>query len=281
MFLAIITLFVAFILSSIAASYSVIGLMAIFSGASIAIAIMGGTLEISKLLIASWLYRNWNECNKFLKLYLFSSLVILMIITSLGIFGFLSKAHIEQQSGNFVIETQISILDNKILAKQKQIDSQQKIIESMDQAMLKAIDNGSVTRANQIRKEQSEERQTLINEITKIQTEILNIQNERSKVEQQKKSIELKVGPIKYVAELIFGEADEKTLDKSVRYLIMLIVFVFDPLAVALVIAGNISLNKLTKKLETPNNFITVDETGKNWKEESIIFSNNEKKFKF
>ena len=112
--MGILTLLVAIGISAVAAWYSIIGLMAIFSAAAIAIAIMGGVLEVGKLVTASWLYQNWKRVPKILKGYLTGAVVVLMFITSMGIFGFLSKAHMDQAASAGDAGAQVTRLEDLV-----------------------------------------------------------------------------------------------------------------------------------------------------------------------
>ena len=140
MFMAILTLLVALAISGVAAWYSIVGLMAIFSAAAMPIAIMGGVLEVGKLLTASWLYQNWNRAPVLLKSYLSIAVVVLMFITSMGIFGFLSKAHIDQTISTGDNSLLISQIDNKIAREQNRVEDAEKVIAQLDQAVQVLMD---------------------------------------------------------------------------------------------------------------------------------------------
>ena len=152
MLFALMTLACALAVSGIAAYYSVIGLIAIFASAPIPIAIMGASLEASKLVVASWLYKNWKEAPKLLKYYFTSAIVILMIITSLGIFGFLSKAHLDQTASTGAVSAKLEIIDDKIRVAKETIDGNRKILkqldESVDQIMARSTSEEGARRAN-------------------------------------------------------------------------------------------------------------------------------------
>ena len=136
MILALVTLFTALAISAVAAFYSIVGLMAIFSASAISIAVMGVVLEIGKLITASWLYQNWKTVPKFLKYYLTSAVVILMFITSMGIFGFLSKAHVEQTSAESNVGNQIETIEEKILRSENKINRWVKEIDNLNSLSL-------------------------------------------------------------------------------------------------------------------------------------------------
>lgn len=233
------TLFVALAISAVAAWYSIIGLMAIFSASAVAIAIMGGVLEVGKVLTASWLYQNWSRTPFLLKSYLTIAVFVLMFITSMGIFGFLSKAHIEQTGDLNVVENQIELIQIQIDREQKDIIRNQGALDLLDGALARYTELGAVTKGLQARQEQKPERDALNLAVFTSGEEIARLQEEQSKLQLQVKAFEVEVGPIRYVADLLFTDAD---LERAVRWVIIVIIFVFDPLAILLVIAANMTL---------------------------------------
>ena len=233
------TLFVALAISAVAAWYSIIGLMAIFSASAVAIAIMGGVLEVGKVLTASWLYQNWSRTPFLLKSYLTIAVFVLMFITSMGIFGFLSKAHIEQTGDLNVVENQIELIQIQIDREQKDIIRNQGALDLLDGALARYTELGAVTKGLQARQEQKPERDALNLAVSTSGEEIARLQEEQSKLQLQVKAFEVEVGPIRYVADLLFTDAD---LERAVRWVIIVIIFVFDPLAILLVIAANMTL---------------------------------------
>jgi hypothetical protein len=244
----ILTFISAFLLSGIAGYYSIVGLALIFPGAFWPVVIMGGALEFSKLVTASWLYRNWKTSPFLLKSYLTTAVVVLMIITSMGIFGFLSKAHIEHATESAPIYDKVALYDEQISTKKTQIEDNKKAIkqmdESVDQLMNRTTDDRGANRAVQVRKSQQKERARLTNENLKLQKEIAEVNEQKSPIMAEMRKNEADIGPIKYVAELIYGTSDSDIVDKAVRLVIMIIMLVFDPLAVLLLIAGNISIGR-------------------------------------
>lgn len=254
MVFGIVTLLTSFLIAGIAAYFSIAGLMAIFSGASLAVAVMAGSLEVGKLVTASWLYRNWKETGWLLKSYLTVAVAVLMFITSLGIFGYLSKAHSDQSLVSGGASEQVALFDEKIKYQREIIDTNQKVIAQMDdvvnQTLSRTTDAKGAERALQVRRSQSRDRQRLVTEISSAQTEIQKLNEQRAPLAVELKKVESEVGPIKYVAALIYGDNPETNLmERAVRWMIILLVVVFDPLAVALLIAANQTLNR--KKLET------------------------------
>jgi len=244
-----IMLVAALSLSAIAAFYSIAGLTAIFAAAVVPIIIMGGILEVSKLVVASWLYRNWHDIPFTFKSYFTTAVVILMMITSMGIFGFLSKAHLDQAVPAGDISAQVQILDDKIKTQKDNIEASRKALKQMDaqvdEKLSRSTDEKGADKAVQIRRSQSKERNNLQNDISSAQKIIVKLQEERAPVASQARKIEAEVGPIKYIAALIYGDNPESNvLEKAVRWVIIMIVLVFDPLAVLMLVAVNWSLKK-------------------------------------
>jgi flagellar basal body-associated protein FliL len=234
----------AILLSSIAAFYAVVGLMSIFAASAIPIAIMGGTLEAAKLVVASWLYRNWKEIPALLKIYFTSALVILMLLTSMGIFGYLSKAHLDQAIPTGDVVSKLEIIDQKITTQKENVNAARKALAQLDsqvdQTLSRTNDDRGAERSVQIRRSQTKERTLLIGEIQKAQEEIARLNNERAPIAAEVRKVEAEVGPIKYIAALIYGDnPGQDLLEKAVRWVIILIVLVFDPLAVLMLIAWN------------------------------------------
>ena len=244
--MAYFTLLVAISIAAVAAWYSIIGLMAIFAAAAIPIAIMGGVLEVGKLVTASWLYNNWRRTPILLKSYLTISVVVLMFITSMGIFGFLSKAHLDQtiqiEGSNGIL---ISNLERQISQQRRIITDGETLLKQLDDTVEVLIEYDRIRGpegALAVRKGQAEQRaeinssiQSAVSELNALSEELLPLQKERV-------ALEAEVGPLKYIAELIYADEAEDMLDEAVRGVIIIIIFVFDPLAVLLIIAANQSL---------------------------------------
>ena len=249
MFLTLLTFLSAISISVIAAGYSIVGLATLFAGAVVPIIAMGSAFEVGKLVAASWLYHNWNsDVPRLLKGYLFGAIIVLIFITSLGIFGFLSKAHLDQvkpTSGNNI---KIELLDKQINQQNLIIERAEKQISLLDKALEVYIDKEYVTRGLKERKKQEEERNTLNTAINEASDKIAELTNQKASLSLEQDKIEAEVGPIKYVAELIYGEQAQDNFDKAVRFVILILIFVFDPLAVLLLIAANISLRQWRKK---------------------------------
>ena len=248
------TLLVALSLSSIAAWYSIIGLTAIFAGAVIPIIIMGTVLEIAKVTTTVWLRKYWSLCSIVMKLYLVPAVVALALLTSMGIFGFLSKAHMDQGVTSGDSQAKLALYDEKIKTQRDNIELARKALTQMDaqvdQMLGRTDTDRGAERAVAIRKQQAKERTSLQNDIGLAQKEIQKLNEERAPIAAENRKVEAEVGPIKYIAALIYGDnPDQNVLERAVRWVIILLVVVFDPLAIVLVIGANQS-REWDKKLE-------------------------------
>ena len=248
MILALLTLLVALTISAVAAYYSIIGLIAIFSAAVIPIAVMGVVLEAGKLVTASWLYQNWKTVPKLLKGYLSFAVVVLMFITSMGIFGFLSKAHIEQTTIASDNSLDIQLIESKIERKYTEIERAEKQLNLLDNALERYTELGAITKGLTARKDQEPERNELFQTISAASTDIATLSDERTILLREQVTIEAEVGPIRYIAELIYGQSTKKVLEDAVRAVIILLVLVFDPLAVLLLIAANMRFRDIKRR---------------------------------
>ena len=251
MFLTYLTLISGISLSIIAAGYSIIGLAALFAGATTAIYAMGGALEVAKLVMASWLYNNWNSplLPKSIKYYLTSAVVVLIFITSVGIFGFLSKAHLDQVVPESNNALQVQILDEQIEQRQKTIDRSQKQLTRMDdlietQSEESSWFSSSSQRAITERNNQKQERISLEETIEESLNKINELSDKKAGIRTEQLKIEADLGPIKYVAEFIYGDEAVNHFDKAVRIIIIILIFVFDPVAVLMLISANISFKE-------------------------------------
>ena len=224
--------------------------MAIFAASAVAIAIMGAVLEVGKLVTASWLYQNWKETPVLLKTYLTAAVVVLMFVTSMGIFGFLSKAHIEQTITSGDNSLQISLIEGKIDREQRRITDAETVITQLDNAVQTLIDYDRI-RGNEgaiaVRESQRDERSRLEGSIGNAAEKIGVLQEEKLVLEKEQLSLEAEVGPIRYIAALVYDETNKDNLEESVRWVIIIIISVFDPLAVLLLIAANQGLTNNRK----------------------------------
>ncbi len=246
MLLALITLICAISISVVAAGYSIIGLATLFAGAKVAIIAMGTVLEVGKLVAASWLYRNWNSnlLPRSIKWYLTTSVLVLVFVTSMGIFGFLSKAHLDQVRPTTNYLVQASLIDKQIIQQEIIITRNEKVLNQLDEVMDVYIKRENVSRGLKERRKQKEEREFLNTEIRVAMETIAALTLEKSNIELEQLKVEADVGPLKYIAELIYGDKAVEYFDKAVRIIIIVLIFVFDPLAVLLLIAANISFKQ-------------------------------------
>lgn len=246
MYLAIISLITGLAISAVAIYYSVVGLTAIFAAAAIPIMVMGVALEVAKLVATVWLKQNWKIAPTLIKAYLISAVGILMFITSMGIFGFLSKAHMDQTLVSGDVQNKIAIYDEKIKIAKDNIDANRKALKQMDEAvdqvMARSSDEKGADKAVAIRRSQQKERGRLLSEIEAEQKKIVQLNEERSPIAAEVRKVEAEVGPIKYIAAFVYGDnPDANLLERAVTWVIVIIVFVFDPLAVVLLLAAQYS----------------------------------------
>jgi len=253
MFLTYLMLIVALCLSVVAAFYSIIGLTAIFAAAVVPIVIMGTMLEAAKLVVTVWLHEYWNQVKLSMKLYLVPAVVILMIITSMGIFGFLSKAHLDQVVPTGDVQAQVALIDEKINNERDTINNARTLLAQLDRAVTDIGSspdrevNGrvisSAERALQVRRQQANDRANLTRTIEQAQARIVKLQEEKAPFAKDLRKIEAEVGPVKYIAALIYGDnPDANLLEKAVRWVIIILVIVFDPLAIMMLLAFTESL---------------------------------------
>jgi hypothetical protein len=276
--LAILTLLTGLAISAVAIYYSVIGLAAIFSAAVVAIMVMGAILEVAKLVAAWWLKANWDRAPILLKSYMLISVIVLMLITSMGIFGFLSKAHSDQAITTGDIVSQVALYDEQINVERENIGNAKSLIAQMDATVQGIIASGesreiklrdgrtymrsAAEQALQVRRSQSKDRAALIGTIEESQKNILALQQKKAPIASQAREVEAKVGPIKYIAQLIYGEdPDQNLLEKAVTWVIITIVFVFDPLAVLLLLASQMSFQWARQEKEEQNDELLQENT--------------------
>jgi len=258
MFFGLLTLLTALAISTVAAWYSIIGLMAIFAGATTAIMIMGIVLEIGKLICASWTFTNWKKCPVIMKTYFIVAVVVLMLITSLGIFGFLSRAHITQSSPTALLEERIERINLKTNQRQTQINRYQGRLDTLDQALQRYIELGAISKGLSKIGAMDNETNLLKTKISTLETEIDELTDKKYGLKTELNLAEVEVGPIRYVASMIYDDVSESQLEEAVRWIIILLIFVFDPLAVVLVIAANISLRDYRKERKMATRTVTV-----------------------
>ena len=242
-------------LSVIAAYYSIAGLTAIFAAAVIPIMVMGSILELAKIVVTIWLHEYWHRARWLMKLYLVPAVVLLMVITSMGIFGFLSKAHSDQSLVSGDVQAKIAVYDEKIRTDKENIDVNRRALKQMDEAvdqvMGRSSDEKGADKAVAVRRGQQKERQRLLAEIAESQKRIAALNEERAPIAAEVRKVEAEVGPIKYIAALIYGDnPDTNVLERAVRWVIILLVCVFDPLAIMMLLAATESLKWAREKVK-------------------------------
>ena len=260
------TLFVALVISAVAEFYSIVGLMAIFAAAPLAVAVMGAALGVGKITGAVWLKLNWHRAKWTYKAYLIPAVALLMTLTSMGIFGFLSKAHSDQSLVSGDVVAKISIYDEKIKTEKENIDVNRKALkqldDAVDQVMGRSTTETGADKAVQIRRSQQKERGRLQQEIAESQKRIATYNEERAPIAAEVRKVEAEVGPIKYIAALVYGDnPDANLLERAVRWVIILIVAVFDPLALVLILSAQQSLRWAKEEKNVP------DQEPVNWQE--------------
>lgn len=278
MIIAILALITSLAIAGIAAWYSITGLAAIFASSVIPIMIMGGALEVGKLVTASWLYRNWKETSFLLKTYLSAAVLVLMFITSMGIFGFLSKAHLEHTvsaAGNTTI--QLENYQRQIDIEKRTIANSEKVMAQLDQTVQTLMDFQRIRGADgaiAVRNSQAAERNKLNEEINVSTKKIDELSALTMPLLKEQVKMEADVGPLKYISELIYGEEKAKDhFDEAVRWIILLIIFAFDPLAVLLLIAANQSL---VNRVKDEPKFFELGDDGLRLVSESEIYKPDE-----
>jgi hypothetical protein len=251
-FIAYLVLLSGLSISAVAVYYSVVGLTAIFSAAVIPIIVMGTALEISKLVATIWLKQNWSIAPKLIKVYLISAVLVLMLITSMGIFGFLSKAHSDQNLVSGDVLAKIAVYDEKIKTSKENIDANRKALKQMDEAvdqvMGRSSDEKGADKAVAVRKSQTKERARLQSEIQAEQKTIASLNEERAPIAADVRKVEAEVGPLKYIAAFVYGSTDPTILEKAVTWVIITLIVVFDPLAIILLLASQISFQNFRKR---------------------------------
>lgn len=252
-------------ISAVAIWYSVAGLVSIFAATVIPIIVMGVALEISKLIATVWLKLNWSRAPIFIRTYLLVAIAILMVITSMGIFGFLSKAHSDQSLVSGDVQSKIAVFDEQIRTEKENIEANRKQLKQMDEAvdqvMARSKDERGANNANAIRQRQLKDRQQIAKDIAASQKKIAALQEERAPIAAEVRKVEAEVGPIKYIAAFIYdSNPDANLLEKAVTWVIIIIVSVFDPLAVILLLASQYSFQWFRKaKDEAEGDSLTTE----------------------
>ena len=232
------------LVAGVAGYFSIIGLATIFAGSFWPVIVMASALEIGKLVTAAFLHIRWSDINRLMKWYLSTSVVVLMLITSLGIFGFLAKANIEQTLQGDRYSLELSIIDKRLDAKEKELTRYEDRLENLDYI----IDTARPQDRNYIDRRQKDERIEIAKDIDIVVVDIVELNEDKLPLQRDQLIQEGEIGPIKYVAEMIYGEDAEDKIDNAARILILFIIFAFDPLAVLLLVSS-IGLISISRKL--------------------------------
>lgn len=290
MIFALLTLLSALALAGVAGWFSIIGIMAIYAGATFHALVMGITLEAGKLVTTSWLYRNWDYSPLKLKIPLIVFTITLMIATSIGVFGFLSKAHLEQGAATIDNGPKIEMINQQIAREQSTISDDQKVINQLDATINSYLGKDRADRSVFVRRKQEPERKKLREDIESSQERIDQFNDQKFKLQSEVRKLQLDVGPIRYIAELIYGTDDtDKNIESAVRMFTLIIVSTLDPLAVILLIAANHTIMRrqneknqktVEKRVSEESRKFQYDPESKSLPNKEIV-ENDGEKFKF
>ena len=238
--IALATLAVALALGCVSAGFSIDGLTAIFAGAFWPVVAMGATLELGKLVATAWLRHNWCSSTWFLRLVLMGMIAILMVLNGIGVFGFLVRAHLERQLAlEVVVADRAADVDSRLLVESGVLSGLDKQIGQIDAAIEEMLRRGKLTTALALGSSLQQNRAQLSLRRQQQASLIAGLQVEKAKIATQARRAAADVGPVRYLAEAVAGPSVD--LERVVRMLTLAIVAVFDPLAVALVVAAGSS----------------------------------------
>jgi hypothetical protein len=236
-----------FTLSATAAYYSVTGLAYIFAGAFLPVLVMGIALEAAKLVGASWTFRYWRTAPRALTLYISTGVLALMVLTGLGIFGFLSRAYLSQQAPAVAMSVDLAAADRAVALAQEQYDRDVAAMRSAqdNRSATSVIDrlasNGRLTGTSgavSVLRQQQTLQRTLQTSLNTSATALKDAETARATLQRLFAEQTVDVGPLMFVAKAWYGTADIPTMDRAVRWLILLIMSAFDPMAIALLLAA-------------------------------------------
>lgn len=249
MLLAVITLLSALTISAVAGFFSIVGLAQLFSGAFWGVVVMGIALEIGKLVAATWLHTHWNNplVSIFHKTYMTVAVIVVMFITSLGIFGYLSKAHIDQTAPIQAELTNIKNIKDQLDFKKQQLEDLNKQLVDLNKLLIPGESNPRLER----------QLANITREITKVRKDIDDLSKKLQENQVTVNTSDVKLGPVKYLAEIVYGDA-ETNADRAVQMMIIIIMLVFDPLAVAMVLGATISF-QIARNSSTKNQMVTIN----------------------
>ena len=263
MIFTLLTFLAALSTAAVAEWFSIVGIISIYAGAPYnAGLILGIVLGFAKLVNASWLYRNLDTASWKLKIPLIYFLLALMITTSMGVFGFLTKSHLEQGAATTDNSAKVERLDQQIAREKSVIADNEKVIAQLDAAINSYIGKDRTDRAILIRKSQAPQRKQLRNDIDTSHKMIDTYSEDRLKLTSEVRALAIEIGPIRYIAELFYGTSGDQTanIESAVKMFTLLIVSTLDPLAIILLIAANHQLlrQRNEKEKKTSESFSTA-----------------------
>ena len=245
MFIGILNIVAAVIVSAVSAYFSVTGIRIIFSGAILGATLMGASLEFAKITATVWLYTWWNKSSRLLRYYLIFAILALILVSSIGIYGYLAKAYVGQRNPGQEIKNRIERINQSIEREENAISQAEGALEQLDVVIDRLFELDYLGYGIDKRNEQKPEREALKGTIDEAEDEISTLLDERFTLQNQFDDFSVDVGPIEYIAVLLYGEENaESNFDNAVRVLIVLLVLVFDPFAVLLMVCGNISIDR-------------------------------------
>ena len=245
MFIGILNIIAAVVLSAVSAYFSVTGIRIIFSGALLGATFMGASLEFAKITATVWLYTWWKKSSRLLRYYLIFAITVLIVVSSVGIYGYLARAYVGQRNPGQEIKNRIERIDQSIEREENAISQAESGLNQLDVVIDRYFALDFLTHGITKRNEQKPERNALKDTIIEAEDEISILLDERFILKNQFDDFSIDVGPIEYIAILLYGEDDaENNFDNAVRILIVLLVLVFDPFAVLLMVCGNVSIAK-------------------------------------
>jgi len=239
-----ITLLTGLALSTVAAWFAIEGIMVLFAGLPLYGMIMGIVVEAGKVVGITWIYRHWEHKTR-LKYVMIPVTFIAVLLTSMGIFGLLSKAHIEQVAPVANNSAKIERLDQRITREQSEIADAELIIDQLDDTVRVLVDARKISHPTEgskiVRINQQPQRDQLKGIIDESFDSIDEYEDAKLLLNQELNALELEVGPVKYIAAIIYDDPDNN-LEEAVRMVIIAFIFVFDPMAILLLMAGNYTL---------------------------------------
>jgi len=257
-----ITFLTGLALSGVAGFYSVVGLAMIFSGAYWPVIVLAGMLEVSKLVAVSWMYRYRHLAGYLLRTYFFAAILVLMCVTSMGIFGYLTRAHVESETGYTTAQLtlqEVQLRESQLQQERDQINTELKALTDQSNQLVAQLgakerltgSSGAVT----VQRQTTARRAALLADLKRINGELTTVQKERITVETDTNKATADIGPLRYVAQAVYGTDDVATIRKSVVWLTGILMVVFDPMAIMLLIAANI----LFVRLASPTTIAPVE----------------------